>query len=118
MGALRLYHNPRCSKSREALELLKARRAALEVVEYLDAPLAKAELERLVRLVGGDPNLLLRRKDPKFKAAGLDSGKTYTAREVVAILAEHGHLMERPIAVLGQRAAIGRPVERVLELLE
>ncbi|MBI3831035.1 MAG: arsenate reductase (glutaredoxin) [Planctomycetes bacterium] len=117
MAKLTIYHNPRCSKSRQALDLLKKEKADFEVLEYLDHPLAKPEIEKLVKLVGGDPEQLLRKKDAKFAAAGLDPNKTYSAAEVVAVLAKHGEVMERPVLVCGNKAVIARPTERVHELL-
>jgi len=68
-------------------------------------------------LLGGDPNQLLRRQDPKFKEAGLDPAKAYSAAEVVDLLLKNGYLMERPVVVKGQRALIARPGEKVKELL-
>ncbi|MBE7466950.1 MAG: arsenate reductase (glutaredoxin) [Planctomycetes bacterium] len=117
MVKLTIYHNPRCTKSREALERLADRKVPHEVVLYLDAPLSKTKLQELVKQVGGDPNQLLRRKDPKFKEAGLDPQKNYSAAEVVALLAEYGHLMERPVVVKGSRAVVARPTERLDDLL-
>ncbi len=117
MAKLTVYHNPRCTKSREALERLEAKKVPHDVVLYLEAPLSKSQLQGLVKQVGGDPNQLLRRKDPKFKEAGLDPQKSYSAAEVVSLLVEHGHLMERPVVVKGSQAVIARPTERLDELL-
>ncbi|HIF99192.1 MAG TPA: arsenate reductase (glutaredoxin) [Myxococcales bacterium] len=111
-----LYHNPGCSKSRGALALLEPLGLALDVVEYLKAPLSRAELETLLDQLGGSPGGLVR-KDKHFKELGLDPSD-YEDREAVAqILSEHPRLMERPIAVADGRAVIGRPPERVLELI-
>lgn len=117
MAKLILYHNPRCSKSREALALLQEKKADVEVVEYLDAPLAKAKIAELLKQLGGDPMQLLRTKDKKYEAAGLDPKKTLTPAQVADVLSTHGELMERPVVTKGNRAVIGRPPERVLELL-
>lgn len=117
MAKITIYHNPGCSKSREALDLLKKEKADFEVIKYLDHPLAKAEIEKLVKLLGGNPEQLLRKKDAKFTAAGLDPQKTYTAAEVVAVLAKHGEVMERPVLVAGNKAVIARPTERAREVL-
>lgn len=117
MAKLTLYHNPRCSKSREALALLRGKKADVEVIEYLDTPLAKAKIAELLKQLGGDPMQLLRTKDKKFEAAGLDPKKQLTPEQVADVLAKHGELMERPVLTKGSRAVIGRPPERVLELL-
>lgn len=118
MAKLKIYHNPSCSKSREALALLKGKQADLEVVEYLKQPLDKAAIEKLVKAVGGDPEQLLRKKDKKFTAAGFDPDKKYSAAEVAEVLAAHGEVMERPVIVAGNKAVIARPTERALELLK
>ena len=117
MGKVVLYHNPKCSKSRGALELLEAAADDLEVVEYLKSPLSAEELETLLGQLGGDPAGLVR-KDKHFAELGLDPGDYTSAAEVSAILAQHPRLMERPVAVSAGRAVVGRPPERVLELLE
>lgn len=118
MAKLKIYHNPGCSKSREALVLLRKQKMELEVVEYLKQPLEKAEIKKLIQGVGGDPEQLLRKKDKKFAAAGLDPQKKYSAAEVADVLAEHGEVMERPVIVAGNKAVIARPTERALELLK
>lgn len=117
MAKLTIYHNPSCSKSRQALDLLKREKADFEVVKYLDHPLVKVEIEKLVKMLGGNPEQLLRKKDAKFAAAGLDPQKTYSAAEVVAVLVKHGEVMERPVIVSCNKAVIARPTERVHELL-
>ncbi len=112
-----LYHNPGCSKSRGALELLEARDSGLEGVEYLKAPLTKPQLEALLDQLEGSPEQLVR-KDKHFRELGLNS-EDYKSREDVAqVLVDHPRLMERPVAVVSGRAVIGRPSERVLSLLD
>lgn len=117
MGKVVLYHNPNCSKSRGALELLQGAADELEVVEYLESPLSKDELGTLLAQLGDEPGSLVR-KDKHFAELGLDAGDYISPTEVSEILARHPRLMERPVAVFGDRAVIGRPPERVLELLE
>jgi arsenate reductase len=112
-----LYHNPSCSKSRGAKELLADGGTEVEIVEYLKAPPSRAELERIVDAIEDPPAALVRSGDPKFKALGLAKGDYVERDQVVDLLVEHPELMERPVLVVGDRAVIGRPPERVNELL-
>jgi len=116
--SLRLYHNPRCSKSRALLGLLEERGAQVEVVEYLKTPPDRAELERLVAGVDDPPEALVRTKDARFSELGLDVAACERPASVVALLLEHPELMQRPVLVAGDRAAIGRPPEDALRLLD
>lgn len=111
-----LYHNPRCSKSRQALELLLGRNVAPEIVEYLKTPPSVAELERILLLLAMDPRALMRKKESVYKELGLDD-KSLDRRSLVQTMVEHPILMERPIAVTSVRAALGRPPENVLDVL-
>jgi arsenate reductase len=110
-----LLHNPRCSKSRAALGLLEERGVPLDVRLYLERPLDVAELTSLVDGLGTPVAEWVRRREPEFASAGL--GPDSSDRELLIAMAAHPILMERPIAVHGARARIGRPPERVLELL-
>ena len=116
MSTITLYHNPRCSKSRGALERLEASGVDLEVVEYLKTPLTAAELEALMARLPDPPPALVR-QDAHFRELGLDASAYVDAAAVAALLAEHPQLMQRPIAVRGERAVIGRPPEAVEALL-
>jgi arsenate reductase len=111
-----MYHNPRCSKSRQALALLRERGIEPEIIDYLETPPTEAELEALLRKLGLRPSALLRTGEEVFKEKY--KGKTLTDEQSLKALAENPVLMERPIVVKGQRAVVGRPPERVLELLE
>jgi arsenate reductase len=115
MSEVVVYHNPRCSKSRATLELLKQRGIEPRVVEYLSDPLSAAELEDLAVKLGRPASEWIRAKEDAFAAAGL--GPESTEAEVLAAIEQHPILMERPIVVRGDRAAIGRPPENVLEIL-
>jgi arsenate reductase len=117
MGDVLVYHNPSCSKSRGALEILHEREVDAEVVEYLEAPPDRAALERIVDTVA-DPPAELVRKDQKFKALGLDASDYTTRETVIELLLEHPELMQRPVVFVGDRAVIARPSEKVLELLD
>lgn len=112
-----IFHNPSCSKSRGAKEILEESGVAYEVIEYLKQSPTRAELERIVDLIEDPPAALVRTGDPKFKALGLDKTAYTDKLSVVDLLVEHPELMERPVVVVGDRAVIGRPPERVNELL-
>jgi len=116
MTDLTLYHNPRCSKSRAALELLEARGLAPNVVRYLETPPDAATLTRLLGQLGMGARQLLRTGEDDYKALNLADPSLSEAQLVVA-MAEHPKLIERPILVNGDRAVIGRPPENVLEIL-
>jgi arsenate reductase (glutaredoxin) len=116
MKPMTVYHNPSCSKSRGALELLRERAVDVEVVEYLHQPPDRAALERILGAISDPPEALVR-KDKRFKELGLDASDYTTGEAVVALLLEHPELMERPVVFRGERAVIARPSERVLELL-
>jgi arsenate reductase len=116
-AAVRVYHNPVCSKSRGALEILAERGADVEVIEYLETPLEPAGLERILDAIPDEPAALVR-KDKRFKELGLDPADYQSRDEVVAVLTRYPELMERPVVFRGDRALICRPSERVLELLD
>ena len=112
-----LWHNPRCSKSRQALELLRKKGVEPAIREYLKDPPSKAEVETLIDLVGGDAAELIRDGEPEFKTLGkkkADLGKA----DIAKAIARHPILLQRPVAVSGKKAALGRPPEAVLALLE
>jgi arsenate reductase len=113
---LTIFHNPRCSKSRQTLALLEARGLKLQVIEYLATPPDAATLNRLIRMLGVSARDLIRKGEPEYRALGLDNPALDDAA-LVAAMAEHPRLIERPIVVAGNRARIGRPPETVLELL-
>lgn len=112
-----IYHNPKCAKSRATLALLEARGVQPKIVEYLVYPPSKADLERLLKLLGMRPRALLRKKEPEYKQAGLDDPKLSDAA-LIRALRSYPKLMERPIVVANGKAAIGRPPENVLSILK
>jgi len=116
-GSMLVYHNPVCSKSRGALEILGERGADVEVVEYLKERPSQADLERILDAIPDEPGALVR-KDKRFKELELDAADYRSEEQVVALLLEHPELMERPVVFRGDRALICRPSERVLELLD
>ena len=116
MTDLTLYHNPRCSKSRGALELLEARGLTPTVVRYLETPLNEAQLQSLLKKLGVSARQLLRTGEDEYKTLNLADTRLGEA-QLIAAIAAHPKLMERPILEVGNKAVIGRPPENVLELL-
>ena len=116
MNGTRLYHNPRCSKSRGALELLRERGVEPEIVAYLDTPPSPAELRTLLDMLGLPARDLLRTGEEDYGALGL-ADESLPESALIEAMSTHPRLIERPIFVRGGRAIIGRPPERVLELL-
>ncbi len=116
MTELTLYHNPRCSKSRAALELLEARGLKPEIVRYLDSPLSTSELKELLNKLGLTARQLLRTGEDEYKTLELADAGLKEA-QLIAAMVEHPKLIERPILVAGNKAIIGRPPEKVLEIL-
>ena len=116
MTDLTLYHNPRCSKSRSALELLEARGLQPTVVRYLETPPSTAELRELLAKLGMSARQLLRTGEDEYKTLGL-ADTSLGDEQLIAAMAGHPRLIERPILVAGTRAVVGRPPEKVLELL-
>jgi len=112
----RIYHNPRCSKSRAALSLLQEHGLEPEVVEYLKTPPDAAELTALLDLLGLRPHELLRTGEAEYRELGLDD-PTRSDAQIIEAMAAHPRLIERPIVVHAGRASLGRPPERVLEIL-
>jgi arsenate reductase (glutaredoxin) len=112
-----IWHNPRCSKSRQTLELLHKKGVTPVIREYLKQPPSKAEVEALIDLVGGDPTSLIRDGEAEFKVLKQKKGDL-TKRDIATAIAAHPILLQRPIVVAGKRAAIGRPPEAVLPLLK
>jgi arsenate reductase len=109
-----LYHNPRCGKSRQTLELLRERGIEPTVIEYLKTPPDAAELRRILGLLGLTPRQLLRKQEAA--EAGLNDS-TLTDDELIAGMVANPITIERPILVTADRAALGRPPEAVLALL-
>jgi len=111
-----IYHNPRCSKSRQALELLRQRGIEPEIVEYLKTPPDKAELKRILKLLGLAPRALMRKGEAVYKEKHLDDPKL-TDEQLIAAMVANPVLIERPIVLAKGKAALGRPPEKVLDIL-
>lgn len=112
-----LYHNPRCSKSCAALALLEERGVAFELVRYLETPLDENEIGELLHLLGMKPLELMRTGETVFKELALGEDDA-TDRARIEAMAANPILMERPVFLRDGRAVVGRPPERVLELIE
>lgn len=112
--ALKIYHNPRCSKSREALALLESRGLSPKVIEYLKEPPSQAELKHILRSLGIPARDLVRKKEAA--EAKIDPAALGEA-ELVAAMVEHPEIIERPIVLNGEKAALGRPPQRVLDII-
>jgi arsenate reductase len=108
-----IYHNPRCTKSRQTLALLREHDVKPEIVEYLKTPPDKATIEKLLRQLGLKPADIIRKKE--YRALGL--AETDDEDELIARIASHPEILERPIVVRGNKARLGRPPENVLEIL-
>jgi arsenate reductase len=113
---IRIYHNSRCSKSRATLALLEQRGEPVEVVNYLDTPPSVAELKHLLDLLGLPARGLIRTGEDEYAALGLDD-PALGEDALLAAMAAHPRLIERPIVVANGKAAIGRPPEAVLAIL-
>lgn len=111
-----LYHNPRCSKSRAALKLLQEQGAEFEVVRYLESPPDEQGLRGLLSKLGMKPLQLMRRSETLFRDLKLGDAQVSDDERILAMVA-NPILIERPILVSGDRACVGRPPERVLEVL-
>jgi arsenate reductase len=116
MTDLTLYHNPRCSKSRGALELLEARGLTPNVVRYLETPLNAAQIKALLGKLGISARQLLRNGEDEYKMLQL-ADESLSEAQLIDAIAQHPKLMERPILEVGDKAVIGRPPENILELL-
>ncbi len=111
-----IYHNPRCSKSRETLQLLEDRGLKPKIVEYLKTPPSAAELKAILNKLKLKPEQLLRTGEPRYAELGLKD-RTLDDDALIALMVANPILIERPIVVAGGKAAIGRPPETVLEIL-
>lgn len=110
-----IYHNPQCAKSRATLKLLEDRGLKPSVIEYLKTPPSAAEIKKLIGMLGIAPRALLRTKEAEYKQLKLDS-PTLTDTQIIHAMVQHPKLIERPIVVHNNKAALGRPPEQVLRI--
>lgn len=111
-----IYHNHRCSKSRQALELLRGRGVEPEIIEYLKTPPSAAELKRILTLLGKRPREIMRKGEAVYKEKGLGDESLGDDTLIAAMVADP-ILIERPIVVSGNKARLGRPPETVVEII-
>ena len=112
---IKIYHNPRCRKSRETLNLIREAGHEPEIIEYLQNPPSASELKELLKRMGKKPMEIIRKGEDIFKSNF--KGKTYSDDEWISIMVENPKLIERPIVVKGDEVRLGRPPETVKEIL-
>ena len=116
MNNVVIYHNPRCSKSRQTLELLHSKNIEPEVIEYLNTPPDSMQLKRIVEMLEISPRDLMRKKETLYKEHALDNPEL-TEEQLLDAMQQNPILIERPIVLANGKAAIGRPPENVLEII-
>lgn len=114
--SVKIYHNPRCSKSRQTLQLLEENGIQAEVIEYLKNPPSAAELDEVLNFLNIEPRALMRTKEAEYKTTGMDNLDLDRSALIAGMIATP-KLIERPIVITNGKAAIGRPPESVLEIL-
>lgn len=117
MSDVTIYHNPRCSKSRQTLQLLEENGIQAEIVLYLETPPSVAQLKKLLGQLGISPRALLRTGEDAYKENNLKDASLSDAQLLEAMV-KYPKLIERPIVVKGDKAVLGRPPENVLELIK
>ncbi|QDU11779.1 arsenate reductase (glutaredoxin) [Gimesia aquarii] len=113
---IKIYHNPRCSKSRQALALIEESGNQLQIVEYLKSPPTAEELDSILKKLNREPQELMRKGEKIYRELNL-AEQEMSREEAIAVMVEHPKLIERPIVVKGRKAVLGRPPENVNELL-
>jgi arsenate reductase len=113
---LTLYQKPSCSKCRETLRLLKERGMEFEAINYYETPVSEADLRVLLKKLGLTAREILRKDEPVAKQLGIGK-KDFSDEELIALMAKHPDLIQRPIVVRGDQAVLGRPLENVEKLL-
>jgi arsenate reductase len=113
---VKIYHNPRCSKSRQTLQLLQEQGIDPEVIEYLKSPPSAEELDDILQKLCMEPRELMRKNETDYKANGLDD-ETLDRQALINSMVNHPILIERPIVIANDKAAIGRPPEAVLAIV-
>ncbi len=116
METVKIYHNTRCSKSRQACSILEEQKVKVEIIEYLKTPLTEKGIKNLLQMLGMKAEELVRKGEPLFKEKF--ANKKLTEKEWIKALAENPILIERPIIVKGNKAIVGRPPEKVLAFLQ
>lgn len=112
---MKIYHNPRCSKSRQGLAILEEAKVNFEIIKYLDTPVTKDELAEIILLLGISPIQLVRKNEAIWKENF--KGKELSDDEIITAMVENPKLIERPIVVANGKAVIGRPPEIIKDIL-
>ena len=113
---IKIYHNPRCSKSRQTLELLKSSGIEPDITEYLKTPPSKQELTAILDMLGLEPRQLMRTKETEYKENGLDN-ENLSRDQLIDAMIQFPKLIERPIVINNNKAVLGRPPENILEII-
>ena len=111
-----IYHNPRCSKSRRTLELIRSRGIEPEIIEYLKTPPDSESFRKMLGMLGLEPRQIMRTKEKEYREKGLDN-ETLGNDELIAAMQDDPILIERPIVIADNKAVIGRPPENVLDII-
>ena len=115
--SITIYHNPRCSKSRQTLQILEERSQQANVIEYLKQPPDRATLEQLLGFLGMEPRALMRKNEAVYKELNL-ADENLSRDELISAMLDNPILIERPIVVVNGKAVLGRPPENVLQIIE
>jgi arsenate reductase len=116
MNKVTIYHNPRCSKSRQTLELLEKENIDIEVIKYLETPPSSKVLDKVLTFLEKDPRELMRKNEKEYNENDMANEKL-SRSELIALMHKYPKVIERPIVISGDKAAIGRPPESVLDIL-
>jgi len=114
--SVKIYHNPRCSKSRQTLQLLQEQGVEIDIIEYLKTPPSVTELSDILEKLNLEPRALMRKNEAEYKATGMDNTEL-SNNELIEGMVATPKLIERPIVLANDKAAIGRPPESVLAIL-
>lgn len=114
---LRIYHNPRCSKSRETVKIVEGAKVEFEIINYLEAPPSVSELDSLLKLLGLEPEQIARKGEDQYEELDLKKNPPKTRADWIKVLVKNPILIERPIVTDGKKAVLGRPPENVNKLL-
>ena len=113
---LTIYHNPSCSKSRETLKILEQHKTRLQVIEYLDTPPSRKDISQIIKKLGVAPIDLLRTSEKDY-VEGRYQADLMSDEEIIEAIAKHPSLLQRPIVICGNKAIIGRPPSKVLDII-
>ena len=116
MSKYTIFHNPRCSKSRQTLQILKDNECDTEIILYLETAIDQSVLKSVIKKISLSPRELLRKREQEFKDNDL-MNKNLSDQEIIEFMVKHPKLIERPIVIKGNKAILGRPPEKVLELI-